>query len=580
MSTDPAQRPTAVPTSAAALVTALTELRDAVTDTRFVLPLPGAERAAGQRTELVQQLDDYLLPRLRRLDAPLLTVVGGSTGAGKSTVVNSLVRAPVSPAGVLRPTTRSPVLICHPYDLHWFSDDRVLPELPRTSGATPDQQTLRLVSSAAMDPGLAFLDAPDIDSVVTENRRLAAQLQAAADLWLFVTTAARYADAVPWEALQAARSRGTALAVLLNRVPPGAEQEVGGHLREMLAAHGLAAAPLFVMPETTLVEGLLPEPVVGPLRGWFERLSGDAAERAAVVRRTLRGALASLPPRVGALAAQATAQVDAAGRLREKAGAAYDTALATVEQGMRDGTLLRGEVLARWQQFVGAGELMHSLQSRIGRWRDRLTASLTGAPPPGRELAEALESGVVLLVDSAAGQAAEDAAAAWRADPAGAGLLDGGPPGGPGPALARSSPGFRATVERMVRDWQAGVLELVRREGGSRRATARAAAYGVNATGLLVMIAIFATTNVIAAPLEVAVAGGIPVLSQKVLEAIFGDQAVRRLAESARTDLLERVAQLLDDERERYDALLATQAPDPAAAARLERALTAVERSR
>ena len=43
--------------------------------------------------------------------------------------------APVSPAGVLRPTTRSPVLVCHPYDLHWFSDARVLPELARTSGA-------------------------------------------------------------------------------------------------------------------------------------------------------------------------------------------------------------------------------------------------------------------------------------------------------------------------------------------------------------------------------------------------------------------------------------------------------------
>jgi hypothetical protein len=46
--------------------------------------------------------------------------------------------------------------------------------------------------------GLALLDAPDIDSVVVENRQLAAQLLAAADLWLFVTSAARYADAVPW----------------------------------------------------------------------------------------------------------------------------------------------------------------------------------------------------------------------------------------------------------------------------------------------------------------------------------------------------------------------------------------------
>ena len=77
-----------------------------------------------------------MLPRLRRIDAPLLTVVGGSTGAGKSTVVNSLVRAQVTPSGVLRPTTRSPVLVCHPDDVAWFSDTRVLPELTRTSHST------------------------------------------------------------------------------------------------------------------------------------------------------------------------------------------------------------------------------------------------------------------------------------------------------------------------------------------------------------------------------------------------------------------------------------------------------------
>ena len=43
-------------------------------------------------------------------------------------------------------------------------------------------------------------------------------------------------------------------------------------------------------------------------------------------------------------------------------------------------------------------------------------------------------------------------------------------------------------MERTVRDWQAAVLELVRREGGARRNTARAAAYGMNTTGLLVMV--------------------------------------------------------------------------------------------
>ena len=57
-----------------------------------------------------------MLPRLRRLDAPLLAVVGGPTGAGKSTLVNTLVRQRISAAGVLRPTTRSAVLAYNPAD--------------------------------------------------------------------------------------------------------------------------------------------------------------------------------------------------------------------------------------------------------------------------------------------------------------------------------------------------------------------------------------------------------------------------------------------------------------------------------
>jgi septin family protein len=149
-----------------------------------------------------RQVDDYLLPRLQRLDAPLLVVVGGSTGAGKSTLVNSLVRRQVSRSGVLRPTTRAPVLVHSPVDAHWFTDQRVLPGLARVTGEeeelSPDLPitTVRLVADDALPSGLAILDAPDVDSVVDSNRQLAAQLLAAADLWLFVTTAARYADAV------------------------------------------------------------------------------------------------------------------------------------------------------------------------------------------------------------------------------------------------------------------------------------------------------------------------------------------------------------------------------------------------
>ena len=94
---------------------------------------------------------------------------------------------------------------------------------------------------------------------------------------------------------------------------------------------------------------------MAPLRSWFVSLARDAEQRAEVVRRTLDGALDSLRPRTAGLAAQARAQLDAAARLRTDARAAYAGALEEVDEGMRDGSLLRGEVLARWQEFVGTG---------------------------------------------------------------------------------------------------------------------------------------------------------------------------------------------------------------------------------
>ncbi len=208
----------------AGLLTALRELRDVAAGLPLHLQAPGAAEARTERDQLVAQLSDYLIPRLEQQDAPLLVVVGGSTGAGKSTLVNALVGHPVSQAGVLRPTTRSPVLVFAPEDAGWFTGDRILPGLARTTGPElaggQAGRSLRLVAAPSLTPGLALLDAPDVDSFVEANRELAVQLLAAADLWLFVTTAARYADAVPWELLRVARERATALAVVLDRVPP------------------------------------------------------------------------------------------------------------------------------------------------------------------------------------------------------------------------------------------------------------------------------------------------------------------------------------------------------------------------
>lgn len=384
------------------LIEMVRAVRAATVDLSYPLPLPSAKPARTERAAILAQLDNYVLPRLANPGAPLLVVVGGSTGAGKSTLVNSLARARVSAAGVLRPTTRTPVLACHPADLAWFRAGAALAGLTHTD--------LSKLAAPALPTGLAFLDIPDFDAMkgAGAGRGGADDLLAAADLWLFVTTAARYADAVPWERLAVARERGVVIALVLDRVPthpPGAAAGVVSHLSELLAAGGpaLAGAPIFVLPETRVDgQGLLPEEVVTPLRGWFNALSADPAARGAVARCTLDGTLAALPQRIEALAVAAEEQVWVAEALAEQVGMAYGAARGALEHGL----------------------------------------------PPAGVAAPESDPGLVALVCGAVADAAEQIRAAWRDHPGGEALVS--------PEFEAPAPGLVDKVERLVRAWRGG----------------------------------------------------------------------------------------------------------------------------
>ncbi|BCW67506.1 ABC transporter [Arthrobacter sp. NicSoilB4] len=542
--------------------------------TALPLALPGADAARRDIGDALAQLEDYILPRYRSLDAPLLAVVGGSTGAGKSTLVNGLVGHAVTRAGAIRPTTRQPILLHHPADGHWFEGQRVLPSLSRIrgtagqeplpasqAGPTPDAaavSSLVLVAEAAVPQGIAVLDAPDVDSISADNRKLAGQLLAAADLWVFVTTANRYADAVPWRLLLDAASRDIMVAVVLDRVPPGAEAEVSADLQSMLSREGLGGARLFVIPETALDGmGMLPPAAVEPLRLWLRELAADAAGRSEIARRTLNGTVRALGSRVDAVAQAAGAQENAAEVLAGDARDAYRDAVARILEATRDGALLRGEVLARWQDFVGTGEFFRAMEQTIGRFRDRAGAFFRGEPAPAVRVETAIETGLQAVIIDEAANAAEDSDRRWRSDPAGRQLL------GPDD-LSGTSEGFAEKAAAEIRAWQGDLMELIRTEGQGKRTQARWLSFGINGLGAALMIVVFSMTAGLTG-LEIGVAGGTAVVGQRLLEAVFGEDAVRRLARTAREDLHARCLNLLEAEQWRFLARIeGTGGPTPA----------------
>ncbi|MBC7290480.1 MAG: dynamin family protein [Actinotalea sp.] len=381
---------------------AVGDLRRDLERTRFVLSLDGSDRAEKRRRELLEQLDDQLLPRLRELSAPAVVVVAGSTGAGKSTLVNSVVGEEVSPAGVLRPTTRRPVLTHHPADAELLA-------------AHPLLEDVDVVVRDQVPRGIALVDAPDLDSLLVANRTVAHRLLDAADLWVFVTTAARYGDAVPWQALAQAAERGTSMAMVLNRVPAAAVSTVRGDLMERLRDAGMRTVPLFVVPDQGPHQGLLATTVVAPVRRWLAMVAGPDRARS-VILRTQRGTLKALRPWVDELAEAVQAQVDARAALERAVEDAVAAPGQRAELAVRGGGLADGPVRARWATAGGArGPL-------ADRWTRRGTEQRAAALATLR--AELLTSGTVLLT-AARRHAQESVAATLEASdlPGAAGLL-------------------------------------------------------------------------------------------------------------------------------------------------------------
>ncbi|MFD8548420.1 dynamin family protein [Streptomyces sp. NPDC059649] len=583
------------------LIDALSVLRDRVEAARFPLPLRGAARARCNRAELLAQLDDYVIPRLRSPQAPLLAVIGGSTGAGKSTLVNSLVGRRVSEAGVLRPTTRTPVLVCHPDDVHWFSGRRVLPQLLRVWGPEEDEGgaegsphehegcgaygecgaygdsggpgkggaggggepfAVRIEVETALPSGLALLDAPDIDSLVARNRELAAELICAADVWVLVTTAARYADAVPWHLLRAAKEYDVTLVTVLDRVPHQIATDISGRYAELLQRAGLGHVPRFTIPELPESagggSGLLPATAVAGLREWLERHAQDPAARRAAADRTATGVIASLRSRLPALAGAAAAQHAAGLRLACRVEEAYERAAERVRSEVAAGEVLAGDARAYWRDHGTGGR--------------------------SDELLDALTDGLTSLLTCAVEEADERAAEAWRRDPAAAELLLTAAPGAPGaPGAAEGADasgdsevaGAAGRLGVLVRRWRRCLEELAEEE--TREAREARDARGGPAGERVAQVEPEEAAALLAATL---LGGRRARTAGENLADLLGAQTALRLRDRGGRLLTTYLGRALDGERERRLAPLDRLTVPPDQQAELIAALSVLQRER
>ena len=588
---------------------AILALRKPIVAAQLPLEAPGAEEARAERRKLLGQIDDYLLPRLRESGSPVLVALVGSTGAGKSTLVNSIVGVQVSMTGIRRPTTNSPVLACHPDDVDWFAENVFLPTVPRVRqeglARSGRDGLLVLAANEGMPKGVALLDTPDIDSVVAEHREFAHQFLDASDLWLFMTSSSRYADAAVWDLLQHARDRGAALGIVLSRVNEASAAELVDHFAAMLEANGLSRNQRFLILETVLTEGKLPPEASGPIRQWLTE-AAQSDRRVAVLSQTMSGVLDTFPIRVPALAAQVEAQAALRDELIAAVAAAYRVALTEIETSTADGSLVRGEVLARWQDFAGSGELLRALQARraMGRQRRRR------GPVRAQTLRAAVRTALESLLISVADRAAEDSVSRWRNLPAGAALLDqlaagedsdewggsqfaadaglifgldpaeaGAPKDSPeqvAAALARASADLPTRAARAVSLWQDQVLRAVKAENVTKRSIARLVNFDDESLATVLMIGLLVQKAPGADDEESTI--GIP---QRLLTSLFGAGPLRDVAKRARADLLDRISLIFDEEMLRFSKIISeAEVPDAGAAVQLYQATYALEVTR
>ncbi|WP_369371625.1 GTPase [Promicromonospora sp. Populi] len=497
------------------------DLRRDVAAATLPLPIDGAEEAEASRQRLLAQLDEHLLPRLAELSSPAVVVLAGSTGAGKSTLFNSLLREEVSQAGVLRPTTREPVVGVHPRDV-----DALTPG--------PVTELARLVKHEGVPRGTALMDAPDLDSFLSENRSTAHQLLEAADLWLFVTTAARYGDALPWQALDRAKERGASVAMVLNRVPKETLTTIRADLNTRMKERGMKDVPLFIVPDVGPHEGLLDPKLVAPIQRWLGLMAGPERSRT-IILRTLKGALGALPEWVMGLVAAVEQQGTAAFDLRNASESVVPNGQLAARTAILSGAAGEGTVATRFAELESTSRISRvTVRDGIARTTKRAGKAREAALAQLREEIEATVARAFVAAGVRAEESLRTALSGPGAPPAGETIL----PSGSARAPDRVTRGqTAATAWSGLADDIVGRMEVTATESTDAETAARAAgarkAFGD--TGLATLLLATALGNEDSARLIDRVLGEDAEETVEELQGDVADKVALAVAEEARS---------------------------------------------
>jgi hypothetical protein len=408
----------------------LSELLDGV---EFTLPTEGREAAEQVRVAIVRTINEYLLPRLDEPTAPVVAAVIGSSGTGKSTIVNSLANDRISEVGPLRPTTRSPVLWAHrDHGGRYWSEfvarvrDRVGPTVEVVIGDDDLTQELTII------------DTPPAEYLAASGRASAIDALALADLCVFVTSPGRYADISAWQFLRESRWRGVPMLFVLNRLPP--DREVAVSLLNDFAKR-LYDNGLLLQPDAAMVFGV--NEAVG------DRWHGGLDPSAVGALRNELGAVSNSGYRetLVSMTAYTTGRnvVDRCQLLLDEFNE-VDSTVAVLNQAV---DAAYGSQVADIATMAKAGELRDI--ARHGTWSEA-AVDLTA------------------IITRRAGVAAQETATTWMNDESGEALLT-----GQGTSLWRHTEDTSWDVQGRLEDWEQTLAEVAARHTKSGSMRPRAA---------------------------------------------------------------------------------------------------------